>query len=293
MGDPLSYHRRFTPAEFDAQYNLRARRPDFETVVLPAWTAASRAARAGLAPRTDIRYGAGARQMLDVFSCGDTAAPVLVYLHGGYWQGGDKSLYSFIAPPFVAAGMNVVIVGYDLCPAVTITAIVAEIRAALAFLWREADVLGIDRDRITLMGHSAGGHLAQMMMATDWPGYASELPHGLVRAAVPLSPISYLEPIRLTETLNAALGLDAAEAEAQSPMTAHPPMTDAPQLLAVGGAETAEFHRQAQMYVDAHGPPARRMELYVVPGVDHFDLLDVLTDPSSAFFAKVCAMARG
>ena len=292
MSDPLTYHRRFRPAELDAHYNLRARRPDFEPEILPAWTRASAAARAALDHQVDIRYGDGDRQALDVFHSGAQGAPVLVYLHGGYWQGGDKALYSFIAPPFVAAGIDVAIVGYDLCPTVTITQITEEIRQALAYLWRNAARLGLDRDRIALMGHSAGGHLTQMMLATDWPAYAPDLPADLVKAAVPLSPVSYLEPIRLTEALNAALRLTPEEAEAQSPMTRHPPLTTAPQLLAVGGAETDEFHRQARMYLEAYGTPARAMELTTVPGVDHFDLLNVLTDPASPFFARVSAFVH-
>lgn len=293
MSDHLTYHMGFSPAEFDAQYNLRARRPDFEPKIIPAWTAASRSARDTLDCEMGIRYGAGDRQAIDVFRCGDTTAPTLVYLHGGYWQGGDRSLYSFIAPPFVAAGLNVVVVGYDLCPAVTITEIAGEVREALAFIWRKAPTLGLGRDRIVVMGHSAGGHLTQMMMATDWPAFASDLPVELIAAGIPLSPISYLEPVRLTEALNAALRMDAAEAEAQSPMTQHPPRTDARQLLAVGGAETSEFHRQARMYLEAYATPARAIELYVVPDVDHFDLLNVLTDPASPFFDKVRTLTRG
>ena len=292
MTDPLRYHERFSPAELDAEYNLRARRPDFATAIVPAWTRASETARAALDPALDIRYGDGARQALDVFRSGAAGAPMLVYLHGGYWQGGDKALYSFIAPPFLAAGIDVAVVGYDLCPAVTITQICAEIREALGFLWRNAGQLGLARDRIALMGHSAGGHLTQMMLATDWPATAPDLPADLVKAAIPLSPVSYLEPIRLTAALNGALRLTPQEAEDQSPMTRHPPVTNAPQLLAVGGTETPEFHRQAQMYIDAYATPTRPMELTTVPGVDHFDLLNVLTDPASPFFAKVSAFVH-
>ncbi len=290
MDDVLTYHDRFTDSEFDAQYNLRAGRPDYEVTVIPAWTAASAAARAALGGQTDIRYGAGEKQKLDLFRAADPAAPTLVYFHGGYWQRGDKSIYSFLAAPFVAAGVHVAVVGYDLCPAVTITRISEEAREALAFLWREAAALGIDRDRFTVMGHSAGGHITQMMMATDWPAWAHDLPADLVKAGIPVSPLSWLEPVRRTAALNAGIRMDEAEAEAQSPMRQHPPITDAPQLVVVGGAETDEFHRQARMYVDAYATPARRMELYVVPGVDHFDELNALADPESAFFRKSLAM---
>jgi arylformamidase len=290
MTDALTYHTGFTPADFDAQYNLRAGRPDYEETVIPAWIKASEAARATLDCTLDVRYGDGPKQMLDVFRCGKPDAPTLVYVHGGYWQRGDKSIYSFLATPFVAAGVNFINIGYDLCPSVTITRIAEEAREAMAFIWRQSDTLGINRDRITVMGHSAGGHITQMVMATDFPAFADDLPVDLIKAGIPVSPLSYLEPVRLTEALNANLRMDPEEAEAQSPMTRHPPVTDAPQLVVVGGAETPEFHRQAQMYQDAYKTETRKIDLYVVPGVDHFDELNVLVDPASPFFRKTCAM---
>lgn len=290
MSDVLTFHENFTPEEFDAQYNLRAGRPDYEVTVIPDWLERSEAARNSLDCELDIRYGDGERQKLDVFRCGDMSAPTLVYFHGGYWQRGDKSIYSFLAVPFVDSGANVVVVGYDLCPSVTITRISEEAREALAHVWRNASDLGLNRDRLTVMGHSAGGHITQMMMATDWAAYASDLPGDMISSGMPVSPLSYLEPVRLTEALNAGIRMDRGEAERESPMINHPPVTDAPQIVVVGGAETAEFHRQAQMYVDAFSRGQRSMALYVVPDVDHFDELNVLADPASPFFQKTRAL---
>ncbi len=292
MYDPLTFHDRFTPEQLEEQYNLRRRRPDYETVVMPDWQARSAQARDAMTGTADLRYGTGERQRLDIWSCGDRQAPTLVYIHGGYWQRGDKALYAFLAQPFVEAGVNVVILGYDLCPAVTITRIVGQIREGLAYLWHHAADQGVNRDRITVMGHSAGGHLAEMMMGTDWPAEADTLPRDLVKAGIPVSPLSLLDPVRLTESLNAALRMDAAEAAAQSPMLHHPPRTDAPQMIVVGGAETDEFHRQARMYVDAFATATRPVDLYIVPDVDHFDELNVLADPSSTLFARTMTLLR-
>ena len=293
MTDHLTYHTRFGPEDFDAQYNLRSGRPDYEETVIPGWTAESEAARATCDCSLDVRYGDGEKQKLDVFRCGDASAPTLVYFHGGYWQRGDKSIYSFIAPPFVAAGFNVVTVGYDLCPAVTITQISAQAREAMAYIWRHADELGVNHDRLSVMGHSAGGHITQMMMATDWPALGADLPSDLIKAGIPVSPLSYLEPVRLTEALNTGIRMDPEEAEAESPMTRHPPATNAPQLVVVGGAETDEFHRQARMYVEKYGTAERPVGLYIVPDVDHFDELNVLADPHSPFFRHTCDMLQG
>jgi arylformamidase len=290
MTDHLNFHTRFSPAEFDAEYNLRAGRPDYEVTVIPGWIENSEKARDNLDCSLDIRYGTGDRQKLDVFRCDDPAAPTLVYFHGGYWQRGDKSIYSFIAAPFVQVGISVIVVGYDLCPDVTITRISEEAREAMAYIWAHGEALGINRDRITVMGHSAGGHITQMMMATDWSAFGDGLPADLIKAGMPVSPLSYLEPVRLTEALNAGIRMDAAEAEAESPMTNHPPATDAPQLVVVGGAETSEFHRQARMYAEAYQTETRDIGLYIVPDVDHFDALNVLVDPNSPFFKKSCDM---
>ncbi|MGB7206406.1 MAG: alpha/beta hydrolase [Anderseniella sp.] len=290
MYDPITYHQKFTPDEFEAQYNLRAGRPDYEVTVIPEWIARSEAARQELNGVLDVRYGEGEKQKLDIFTCGNSSAATLVYFHGGYWQRGDKSLYSFLAKPFVTSGVNVIVVGYDLCPAVTITRISEEAREAMAYIWRNADQLEINRDRLTVMGHSAGGHITQMMMGTDWKKYGADLPHDLVRSGIPVSPLSLLEPVRLTLNLNSGIRMDAAEAEAESPMLNHHPVTNAPQLVVVGGAETEEFHRQSQMYIDAFSTSDRPMEMYIVPGVDHFDELNVLADPDSPFFKKTMSI---
>ena len=290
--DQLTYHKRFTPEEFESQYNLRLGRPDYEQTVIPDWMTRSEAARESLDSKLDIRYAEGDKQKLDVFTCGDATAATLVYFHGGYWQRGDKSIYSFLAVPFVAASVNVVVVGYDLCPSVTLTQISEQSREALASVYRRADEFGINKERITVMGHSAGGHITQMMMGTRWSQYADDLPDNLVFTGIPVSPLSLLEPVRLTAGLNSGIRMDEAEAEAESPMINHHPVTNAAQMVVVGGAETDEFHRQAQMYHDAFSTADRPIELYVVPGVDHFDELNVLADQTSPFFNKTMALMQ-
>lgn len=290
MDDQLTYHEKFSDEEFEQQYNLRLSRPDYEQTVIPGWLRDSESARQNLDCTLDVRYGEGDKQKLDVFRCGDTSAPTLIYVHGGYWQRGDKSIYSFIAAPFVAANINVVVVGYDLCPDVTLTRISEEIREAVACIFLRADEFGLNKDRLSVMGHSAGGHITEMMMGTDWTQYNAELPFDLIKAGIPVSPLSLLEPVRRTVGLNSGIRMDEAEAQAQSPMLNHPPLTNAPQMIVVGGAETDEFHRQAQMYHDAFKSDERTMEVYVVPDVDHFDELNVLVDPESEFFKKTIAI---
>ena len=290
MTNYLKAHEGNTSSWYDVQYNLRAGRPDYEETVIPNWIKDSKKARENLNCTLDVRYADGDNQKLDVFLCGDKKAPTLIWIHGGYWQRGDKSIYSFLASPFVEFGVNVIIVGYDLCPNVSMTRISEELREAVSFIWNNGKILGINRDKISVMGHSAGGHLTQMMMATDWPARDSAFPLDIIKAGIPVSPLSYLEPVRLTLALNANLQMDAKEANLESPMTNHPPLTNAPQLVVVGGAETDEFHRQSEMYVNSFRTQQRMIDMYVVPGVDHFDELNVLADQESTFFKKVCAM---
>lgn len=284
MADSEETYGNFTAEEIEAQYNLRARRPEFDLEIKSDWVARSARARERLDCTLDVAYGPSERQRIDHFKSGRSAAPAVAYFHGGYWQRGDKAMYSFLAEAFVKQGVDFLAVGYDLCPAVTVTEISEQARRAVSWIWRQAGDLGIDRERLTVMGHSAGGHITAMMMGTDWTKRDSDLPLDLVRAGIPVSPIIDLEPLRFT-SINEGPQMDAAEAAAESPMN-HPPVTDAPQLVVCGERETGEFHRQADIYVEAFATAARRMERYTVPASDHFDELNVLARDDSAFFSK-------
>ncbi len=279
----------FSAEEIEAQYNLRAGRPDYETSVVPVWIERSARAREQLNCTLDIAYGQSKKQKLDVFRSNNAGGPTLIYFHGGYWQRGDKSVYSFLASPLVKHGVNAIIAGYDLCPTVSITTISEQAREALTWFWRNAIELGLSRDRLTVMGHSAGGHITAMMMGTDWSKRVSDLPTELIKAGIPVSPLNDLEPLRFT-SINDGVRMDAAEAQSQSPMN-NPPVTNAPQLVVCGGRETGEFHRQADMYVEAFASANRQIEKYTVPDSDHFDELNVLADDTSPFFSKTVGLA--
>jgi arylformamidase len=279
---------RLTAGEMEGQYNLRSLRPDYEAVVVPDWLKRSEHARSTLRSRFDIPYGSSDRQKLDVFFGPSADGPTLVYFHGGYWQRGDRSIYSFLAEPFVHHGVTVIVPGYDLCPNVSITEISRQARNALAWIWRNARGLGVGRDRLSVMGHSAGGHITGMMMGTKWSALAGDLPDDLIKAGVPISPLNLLEPLRYT-SIGDALRMTEEEAARESPMN-NPPATDAPQLVVCGGGETEEFHRQADMYVEAFATRERSLERYSVPDCDHFDELNALADDKHAFFQKALAL---
>jgi arylformamidase len=277
--------------ELEAQYNLRALRPDFEAGMLQDWLARSAAFRRESGGSLDLAYGSGERERIDFFPAASPDAPLLIFFHGGYWQRGDKSVYSFVAKPFVGAGISVALVNYTLCPEVRVQEIVAQSQRALAWLWRHAQELGCSRERWFVSGHSAGAYLAARLMATRWGATAVDLPQQILSGAILISALFDLEPLCDT-SLNEGLRMDRREAIAAGAMR-YPPASDAPQLVAVGGAETAGFHQQANAYERAFGARLRAMPRYEVEHCDHFDVVAAFADPHHAFFERsrqfVCA----
>jgi arylformamidase len=170
---------------YDRMYNNRAMVPDFGQY-FDRWVRESAAARSQ-ACSTSIAYGAHSTETLDIFPANRPGAPVLVFIHGGYWRFLDKFDHSFMALPFQRAGCTVVVPNYALCPAVTVPDIVLQMVRALAWVWRHIAEYGGDPSRITVSGHSAGGHLAAMLMACDWPVFGPDLPPDLVRNALSIS----------------------------------------------------------------------------------------------------------
>jgi arylformamidase len=265
-----------TPAWYDRMYNNRALVPGFATH-LQQWISDSAMARDQLTCLTDLSYGAGPNEKLDIFPAADAKAPVLVFLHGGYWRSLDKSDHSFIAPPFVKQGVCVVVPNYALCPAVTVPQIVLQMVKALAWVWRYISEWGGDPARIQVAGHSAGGHLAAMVMACQWQRHAVDLPADLVKSALSLSGLYELESISRSPMLQADLRLDATQVLQCSP--AWMPAPAQGRLLSVAGSlESAEFLRHNRLIRNAWG--AQRVpvceELY---GLQHFSILEALAKP--------------
>jgi arylformamidase len=236
----------------------------------------------------DVAYGPAPREKLDLFFADRPNAPAFLFIHGGYWQSRDKSDFSFVTPPFVQAGVTVAMAGYTLAPDATVTEIVREVRAAAAWLWREAPGLHIDRERIFAGGWSAGGHLTVMLLTTDWPAFGAGLPRRVVQGGAALSGIYDLEPMRLCY-LNDALHLDAAEARRMSPLFNLP--KDGPPLIAgVGGIESEEFLRQNAAMAAAWRKQGWPVEEIESPGKDHFTELSQLCEPGNPLLAATLKM---
>lgn len=284
MDTPLD---RPSPAWFDAQYNNRARIPEHPSI-LAHWYDESVRARAASPRMVEAAYGDEPTERLDVFPATAPGSPVLVYIHGGYWRALGKRDQSFIAPPFVAAGAMVVLPGYALCPAVSVEQIVMQMVRALAWVHRHAAEYGGDPRRIVVAGHSAGGHLAAMMLACDWRAAAPDLPADLVKAALPISGLFELEPLRRAPFLAPDLNLTAASARRLSP--AFMPQPHGRMVTVVGGDESEEFLRQSALI--AQKWPRSVIGAEIVPRRNHMSVLQELADPSSRTHRRALKLLR-
>jgi arylformamidase len=272
---------RLDPAWLDRQYNNRARIPE-HPAIFDRWEKASDLAREGASRRLDIRYGDGLNETLDVYPAPAADAPVLVFIHGGYWRALDKRSFAFIAPSFVQAGAMVVVPNYALCPAVTIEDITLQMVRAVAWTWRHAPLYGGDPGRIVVAGHSAGGHLAAMLLSCDWTAVAPDLPAHVVRRALSISGLHDLEPLRHTPFLQVDLRLTPQTVRRASP--AFFPRPAGTLYAAVGALESEEFLRQNTLIRERWGAEAVPV-CESIPGTNHLDVVHELVDADARLHA--------
>lgn len=273
--------------DLEAEYNNRARVPEHADIFL-RWAREAEDFRAEMlkAGRAELGlpYGDTPRQTIDLFAAEQAErAPLAIFVHGGWWRSLEPSTFSQMARGLNANGATVAVVGYDLCPNVSIAAIVDQIHRACAFLWQR---LG---RRMLVYGHSAGGHLAAAMVATDWASLYPKAPSDLVPAAWAVSGVFDLSPL-LQISVNQDLRLDAEEARRLSPASWSVPQGRVFDAV-VGGAESSEFKRQGQLIVKAwQGAAETRYD--EVPGANHFTVIDPLADPQSAMTRRLAELAR-
>ncbi len=268
----------YTKDELDAQYNNRRRIPQFLSY-FESWTKWSAATRAALPCQVDVAYGPSPAETLDIFPAATPNAPIQVFIHGGYWYSLDKSHNSFVAEGFRPHGMATVVINYALAPEARMDEIVRQSRAALAWIHRNARSFDADPARLHVTGQSAGGHLATMMLATDWPEVGADLPANLVKSACSMSGIYDLEPIRLCY-LNDKLHLDAEEARRNSPIHQRYNVR-APLMFVSGDIESAEYARQAEAMEALWHRLNYPSNIVSLKGYNHFTIVHQLREPDS------------
>jgi len=249
--------------------------------------------RAELPMRFDVPFGRHHAERLDVFpasggglAAGSGPAPVHVFVHGGYWHRLDKADFSFVARAFREA--VTVVVNYALVPTVDLDELVRQVRASVAWVHANARSFGGDPARITVSGHSAGGHLVAMLLATDWPQFG--VPADVVKAGCAVSGLYDLEPIRLCY-LNEVLGLTPESARRNSPVHLKP-TGRAPLVLAVGAGEGPEYHRQTTDLAAAWRALGAPVDIMDAVGLDHFSIVAELDRPDSTL-ARVIRTQMG
>jgi arylformamidase len=274
--------------DYEAEYNNRARVPE-HAEIFARWerdaedyrTEAMKERRAELG----LAYGSTQRQFIDLFMPSPGAsAPLALFIHGGYWRSLDPSMFSHAARGLNARGVTVAVAGYDLCPEVTIAEIIEQIRHACLFLWLRT------HQRIMVYGHSAGGHLAGAMLATQWHTLYPKTPEDLVPAAYSISGLFDLTPL-VHVAMAQDLGLDEAAARQVSPLFWPAPKGRVFDAL-VGSLESSEFLRQSREIADTWGKGGAQTRYEAIAGKNHFTAIDALSDPQSAMVGRLAELAK-
>jgi arylformamidase len=269
--------------DYEAEYDNRARVPDHPQI-FARWAADSQAYRARLpeSRQARISYGSTPREIIDLFDV-RPEVPLAVFIHGGPWRNFDPSLFSHCAAGLNARGIGVAVAGYNLCPQVSISHIIDEMRRALLALWRRYG------KRMLVFGHSAGGHLTAAMVATDWSALDATAPADLAPAGYAISGVFDLTPL-MQVSQNQDLRLDPDSVRKSSPALWAAPLGRA--LDAVAGAdESSEFLRQSRLIAGVWGKAGVATRFEEIAGANHFTVLDPLTDKHSAMVARLDALA--
>ncbi len=264
-------------ATLDRAYNNSQAVPESREM-FNAWVEQSKALRAQHPQHLDLVYGPGMRDRIDYFSAGANT-PVLVFIHGGFWQMRSKDDFAFLASSFLKEGISVAMVGYPLGPEATMDEIVADSRLAIRYLAQHLPELGGDPHRVVVSGWSSGGHLAAMVL--DDP---------LLRGGVSISGIFELKPL-LKSYINDKLHMDEATAERNSPMRQLPGTA---KLLALfsGTAELPEMRRQTREYAQARVAAGMPVVYAEIPGANHYTILNDMMSPRGEIHQQIVRLLQ-
>ena len=225
----------------------------------------------------NISYGSSPRETLDIYAADKAGGPVLVYIHGGYWRSGTKEDNCNFVPAFTGHGATVVLVEYDLCPNVTVTDIVGQTRAAIAWIYKNIARYGGNPLQLYVSGHSAGGHLTAMALAHNWE--KEGLPRDCIKGAAVTSGVFDLEVVARI-SVQEQVRMTPEIARVNDPLS-HPPLVDCPVLVAVGGNEPKGWQQMSEDYFRYCKQQGLKAEYLVIPGANHYTVSEHLADSHS------------
>jgi arylformamidase len=271
--------------DYEAEYDNRGRVPEHPQI-FARWASDASAFRATHKnAELGLRYGASPRERIDLFwPSSSRESPIALFIHGGYWRALDPSQFSHVAAGTNAHGIAMAVVGYDLCPAVSIRTIIDEMREATAFLHRRY------KRRFVVSGHSAGGHLTACLVATEWKRVAPDLPVDLVPAGLSISGLFDLKPL-MRISMNQDLRIAPEDVAAISPLgwdVSRGRILDA----WVGGDESNEFLRNSREIVDVWGRKGVATRCVEVSGANHFTVLDPLAESESTMTRRLVELSK-
>jgi len=275
-------------AYFDRQYNARASVQD-PLAYMARYTQESQAAFSLPGAVRHQRYSPRAADVLDIYlpqtiAAPAQAAPVFIFIHGGYWRALSKNDSAFMAPALTQAGAVVVVPDYDLAPTVTLDHIVDQMRQAFAWVVRNIAIYGGDARNICVCGSSAGGQLVGMLLAKGWQADYDLPASAMPASAFPLSGLFDLQPL-LTTHINSWMQMDDTAALRNSPrflLPDHSTHSDCQLRVACGEFESREFQRQSREYLAAWQARCLQGQWVEAPATNHFDLPLQLADPTSS-----------
>jgi arylformamidase len=264
-------------AELDAAYDQSVYAPNLQQIV-KRYATNSEGVRARLGPPRRHAYGATPIEGLDIYMTKRPNAPINIFIHGGAWRVELAKNNAFAAELFVHAGAHFVVPDFAWVQDVggSLTPMAEQVRRAVAWVQRNAPSFGGDPNRIYVSGHSSGGHLAGVILTTDWPKDFN-LPPDTVKGGLCCSGIFDLKPVRLSARSSYVKFTDEME-QALSPQR-HLDKLNAPVIVAYGTLETPEFQRQSRDFAAAVKAAGKPIQLLVGEGYNHFEIRETLANP--------------
>ena len=272
----MNVYKHYNTEQLNDQYNTRLHEPDYANY-FDRWERLSRQTAEQNIILKDIPYGEHEKERLDIFPSKMHQSKTLIFIHGGYWHLLDKTMFHFLAGHFLNYNVTTVLINYPLAPRASMDEIVTACRKALRWLHDNMVRFNGDPAELYLLGHSAGGHLASMMLVSAEAKF--------VRAMISLSGLFRLEPVMLSY-LNDSIGMDLENAIKNSPVFLNP-VNDCPLLLFTGTEETDEFKAQTKELCHSWKSKNSNIAYLEVPQKNHYSILDAVVEKNSTLRAAI------